>query len=116
MKTDDYGFAAQTLSQEERNQLVTYGDLVDVLQIVTQEYFQSEEKVYDAQKECYEKVMDATIGRINEDRYKQIRFEKFIIGILCEVCHLSRPAVEQEYERYCKEFDRVNGKEDVNGR
>lgn len=103
------GFETE-LTPEQAKELVTFGELEAITQFIVENINKQDNTTWEATTKCLNTLVDAVYDRINTERYERLRFEHFIIGLICDVNLLSKAKVLEQYKQYCKEFDKLNKK------
>jgi len=101
------------LTPEEAKEFVTFGSLEQIIKKTIEGIAKQDEISWEANQKCLELIVDQITDRINTERYERLRFEHFIIGLICSVNLLSKEKVLENYKQYCEEFDKLNKKNNV---
>ena len=99
------------LASEEDNTLVTQGTLETILETYSELLAEQNLKTLNTGLESLTAIISAVADRINKERYERLRFEHFVIDLICSTNYFSRELVQKKYKLYCEEFDRLNNKE-----
>lgn len=104
-----------SLTPEERKQPVTFGDLHDTVALFLKEYTKQQNSLWETNTESIYLILTKLIDRINDERYERIRFEHFVLGLICKIMLIDKEKVEMSYKKYCKGFDELNKKQKGSG-
>ena len=100
------------LTPEEAIKPVTYGDFATILGETIKNLSQESIKYSDALQEntfkFIDKMTDAIAKIRNEAEYKRQRDAHFMMGLIAQLYHCDKEIIHNEYERWCKEFDKLN--------
>jgi hypothetical protein len=102
-----------SLTPEERNMPVTFGDLEIALKAVITELSKREDALQEIEQELLNKTINTVADRINKERYERLRFEYFIIELICRLNHLYKKDILDAYREYCEKFDKLNKEQKV---
>ena len=100
------------LTEQEAKTQVTFGDLQIVLEELRRTLCDMQENNDKVLVESLEKVIDTLVERINKLYYQQVRDMKFCLELFSEVSHFSKDVIDRTYDSWCKEFDKLNKRED----
>lgn len=91
-----------TLTPEEMNLPVTYGDLMMILPKMIEEIANGQLKINDMQFNCMSKTIDKLIDNISEIDYKRQIDLAFIIGYLSSIGYWSVEDLQHMYNKYAE--------------
>ena len=96
------------LTEEERNTPVHFRDLEVIIKMMEEsekeifEYFDKKIVV------TFDNVIDALSDRFLSMSYQHERLEQFTLSYISRMNRIDKEAVEDEYKRWCREFDNLN--------
>jgi hypothetical protein len=100
------------LTPEDAKKPVTYGDLATILGETVENLCQESIKYSDILQENTFKLIDKTTDALvkihNETEYKRQRDVRFMMGLIAQLYHCDTSVIHDEYERWCREFDKLN--------
>ena len=100
------------LTPEEAIKPVTYGDLTLILGETIKNLGQESIKYSDTLQENTFKLIDTMTDqmvKIRDDAdYKRQRDVGFLIGLIAQFFNCDKEIIHKEYQRWCKEFDKLN--------
>jgi hypothetical protein len=99
-------------TQEEANKLVTYGDLLTILNSIVNDIGKSSIDYTDTlQKHTFDiidKLTDHIVEIRNDAEYKRIRDMTFVLNMISQVGHFDNGLLCKSYNTWCEEYDRLN--------
>ena len=102
----------KTLTPEEANQPVTYGDLYTILQSMVTDLSKYSidyaDTLQDGTFKMINKLTDTFVAIRDDTNYKRQRDIHFLIGLFAQFYHCDKEILHKEYQRWCEEFDKLN--------
>lgn len=92
------------LTPEESAQSVTYGDLMKIMEGLTQAMQQLEERRDEDMIKAFEKIFDILVDL----EYKRVRDAKFFLSMLAQMHYSSYEKWSERYANWCEEYDKLN--------
>lgn len=95
------------LTPEEKEAVVTYGDLSEILCNVARHIAQTLQKCNEQINDVFEIIAD----RLNDIDYVHIRDTTYIYMALCKECHIDPTKFAREFEAYIDTQDEIRSKD-----
>lgn len=80
---------------------VTYADLLKAITEIIKGYEDGATGVIERTFNLIEKTIDHL-------RYERTRDRYFITSVIAQINHIDKESIDENYQRYCDEFDRLN--------
>ncbi len=93
------------------SQYITFEDLKIILEQFSETLMKGEEKLEDARLHAFEMIKNLFSQKIEELNYHRLRDLHFIMNVLSSVGYGPMDRLEEYYNTYCAEFDKLNKQE-----
>lgn len=96
------------LTPEEENTPVTFGNLMTIIDEFDKNYLTYAEKLQNETLKILDTVSNGVVTVRDDAEYRRQRDLRYIIGLIAATERLDKEALYVNYEKWCKEFDKLN--------